>query len=317
MLEFAFDLNHAQILWKETRMTVSGIERTLFAYIPSPGCSTGRCPFCSLKHLRAEGYVPTAKKASEFAEKIACFVSVGSIDTLKIFLAGNSLRDTELHPDFWRLLPGLLPASLKALELEVRVDDLATNFTQAKVLQIKQALEEKAINLRLILAYEYASPVVLDRTGKYTAFRHDIKKAVSFLQVYKIEYLVYAMFGGRLGDRAMTANEAVESAAATIDFAFELDWEPREVIVNCQYLDPVQQDMERQSTHQLLYVPSGADIIRLLNKVRPLLLEGKRVRISYAPEETILGTTGPDLTNGFKSKLDNFNRALDQSGRLP
>jgi hypothetical protein len=124
------------------------------------------------------------------------------------------------------------------------------------------------------------------------------------------------MLGGRLRDRSLTSEEAVSSAAHTV--LFGLGHGAREVIVNSQYLDPINiWEQERDGVNY--YMPTEKDMVEMLRLVVPWLKDlprvygsTPRVRLTTDKEDLIVGTVGPDITEEFRQRIAAFNNSLDQ-----
>jgi hypothetical protein len=289
------------------RETTSGRENTMFVYLPAKGCENN-CAFCSKKHIKADKYTPSQEKSIDLSNSIRVFLKENrDVDTLKIFNGGNVLhgseygKSMEVHEYFWDKLVELIgdlqemsggSLNLSSIELEVRLDELVETddprkmVIQERVINLKDRLSELGIELRLILAYEYIDNKVIRSQGKFANIDNQedrIREALGFLHSHNIPSLAYAMFGGRAGDRPMRSDEAIDAAVNTIKFGLSIENGPREVIVNCQYLDPLQQEDEKGKGKQL-YVPQQEDFVTLVLRVSDLLKEadGSRVRISHA-----------------------------------
>ncbi len=333
-LEFSFDLDKPQLLGLEERMTIDGNENTMFCYLPAKGCPNN-CEFCSVKHIKAENFAPSIEQSIIASEKIRKYLNQHpETDTVKIFNAGNILHGTEfgerceVNDYFWEKLPEVLAelkeqgSALGAVEIEVRLDELdpessAPNkeLISERLLDVSKNLNDLGIELRVLLALEYIDQEVIERQGKFPKsqeYKQSVNRVFNWLGEHHITTLAYAMFGGRIADRPMNGDEATMAAFNTIDFALSQTNPPREVIVNWQYLDPIQQEREKKEGKQL-YMPTETDARNLLLLLwRKLATNKNRVRISYQPEDTIVGTKGAELTKEFRTILDSFNSAANQ-----
>lgn len=338
-LEFSFDLNKAQVLGSEIRETVDGTENTMFCYLPAEGCPNN-CEFCSVKHIKADNYEPSIEQSVLAAEKIRKFLTDNPItDTIKIFNAGNILHGTEfgerceMHEYLWDKLPEVLAelrqsgqSEISNVEIEVRIDEIDPESNAAHRNEVAERLQKLAldleaigISLRVLLALEYIDEDIIKEQAKFARpedYQATVSRTLNHLANIEVDALAYAMFGGRKAERAMNGYEAITATYNTIDFALSQENAPREVIVNWQYLDPIQQKREAEEG-SLLYMPTEADAGNLLLLLWPKLKDySGRIRISYAPEDTIVGTRGAELSESFTELLDNFNNAPDQYGFL-
>ena len=348
-LEYTVDLNRFnEFEWGE-RYTVTGMEPTLVVLISPKGCGYD-CDFCSVKHVRntsfpvhgAEGLQAARKGLSRIRAMLTAHPETMS---LKLFNNGNVLygeeRATfaELHQGFWEELPDTLAdfPHLAAVEIAVRVDDCigdgkalkdgscVKEILRNRIVALSTALNAIGKQLRVILAFEYIESAIIRKQHKFpTVFTDDgklrdhCKQAVTFLREHHIEWLAYAMLGGRLADRSLTGAEASASAAHTALAALEL--RAREVIINSQYTDPILQQQERD-TGIMYHLPTEQDMLNalalIIDHLPDLPVWGDhdampRVRLTTDKEDIIVGTIGPSISAPIRDLIARFNNAPDQ-----
>lgn len=349
-----YDLNRVSVLQDEERLTVDGPEKTLTVLAPPKGCKYN-CDFCSIKHIKNEDFLVTPEAAEDVAQQINEVLQENpEADTVKLFNAGNVLYGTELgvtreemHEHLWDVLPDSLPEHVKALEIEVRVDEFVEarsnptrnamkHILQERLAVLAERLRERGKELRIILPLEYVDSGILGDQGKFpSAFTNATdapkradQEAIAFAREHKIPWLSYAMLGGRLHDRSLTSEEATNAAANTAVFALEQG--SREVIINSQYVDPLDHWEESHNRSGQwkdpinYFVPSRQDMLRTLELIAPHLNEKKRVRLTVDKEDIVLGTEGPQeiydqqadeslkITSEFRTFIAEFNNAPDQ-----
>lgn len=120
--------------------------------------------------------------------------------------------------------------------------------------------------------------------------------------------------GGRIKHRTLTQQEAVYSAASTALFA--LKHGALDIVINCQYVDPINRADERRNGISY-YIPSREDIMTTVLLVTPHLDRNRRIRMCLDKEDIIEGTRGPadcdpNIDSGFKSLISGFNNAENQ-----
>ena len=339
-IEYKYDLSVVNNLGAENRETVSGQERTLFLLLPAPGCKMD-CDHCSPKHLACSDYQVTAKSAEDNIEQTREICKQNIVQTLKLFNAGNILWGSEfgraaaLHERYWELLPEILIdyPKITSVEIEVRLDEFTDKIANQEIqtLDKRQIVRERLLKLntnlqkigkqlRVILAPEYSDRVIVNQKGTVAKGTSNAEAAIVFLLGNGIPWLGYAMLGGRFKDRSLSSGEALESALETAQFI--LDNGGREAIINCQYLDPINQ-WEEAKDRIRYYVPSKKDIETLLACLyrKGLLADDKRVRISLEKEDIIKGTKGaadydPAIDADFEEFISEFNNAKDQESFL-
>lgn len=346
-IRYTVDLNHVYVVTHEVIQTVSGVEENILLEIPPKGCSHD-CAFCSLKHrenkdfpvLPHEGNVLGATK--NVVDEIAVLLdSHPTATTLTLSNAGNILHGTEwkkgaeLHEMFWiPFLEMIQKRGIQAVEIEVRVDEFSDNtegkesrpkkIVRDRLLWLSEQLQEMGKCLRCILPLEYAQSSILEQQRKFPSSlisngkaEETFQHAISCMNQYRIEWLGYAMLGGRLANRSLQREEAIDSAAHTV--LFGLEHGAREVIINCQYVDPINQ-WEAQRDGIPFFIPSERDMIETLGLIVAGMSEiGKdevgampRVRIVPEPETTIADTVGPTTSPQFLRLISRFNNAPDQ-----
>ncbi len=348
-VRYSIDLGTVNLLDVDMRRTVDGLENTAIMLVPPKGCGY-RCDFCSIKDIANPDFpVATEQGGVEAAESVAreidAFLQVHpEAQTLKLFNAGNILygtertRSGELHEAFWPFLIGRLQKheTLKVLEIEVRIDEfIGSNKNRNGQLTPKGVLRERITalaaqlskigkSLRCILPLEYVESSIISQQSKFAQVfasegknKENCEQAISFIQQHGIELLSYAMLGGRLKDRPLSEEEAIASAAHTT--LFGLEHGAREVIINSQYLDPINLwEQERDSVKY--YVPTERAMIgtlRLivfgLDKISKVQDRIPRVRLTTDKENVIEGTVGPDVSQEFRQLILDFNNALEQA----
>ncbi len=340
-IKYKYDLAKVNNLGIETRETATGQEQTMFILLCAKGCKMD-CDHCSPKHLAAPNIIISAEASAEMIEQIRPMLDENQhVDTLKLFNAGNILWGTEfgkaaaLHEGFWDLLPILLSQypEMKAVEIEARLDEFSEEIVNPKIqsadkktivreriLKLKEGLKAVGKELRLILAPEYTDEFLEDQSKTVGKGLKSAEAAINFLRKNEIPWLGYAMFGGRLKDRPMLPTEALQSATETAKFI--IDNGAREVIINCQYLDPINQHEERADGIKY-FVPSKKSITRLMELLyyKRVIMPGKRVRISIDKEDSIEGTIGaadlnPNIDAEFIQTVNEFNDVVDQRNYL-
>lgn len=336
-IEYSIDLDEVNVLGVQDRQTASGKERTMSLLVPPRGCKM-KCDFCSPSHIANPNFPLTA----EATEKVAIEVNNelrknGGADVIKLFNAGNILWGSEfgqesgaLHEHFWEVLPEILADSgLKAVEIEVRLDEftdggnsdnpVSTNsrreIVRNRLVKLKSELEKVGISLRVILAIEYNADLAGEQKGTINKGTENSIKAISFLDQHNIEWLGYAMLGGRLKDKTIDRADGIKSAVETVEFGFQNG--AREMIVNCQYLDPINR-FEEERDQIPYYVPTKQDILEVLSRLAHKLNNSYRLRITVDKEEIIKGTLGaedydPAMDSEFMSFVEKFNNAPHQS----
>jgi len=337
-VEYTIDLDHVNNLGVENRETVTGSEKTAFILLPPRGCKM-KCDFCSPSHIANPNYPLTAIAAEQAAEETAEAIrKAGAVNTVKLFNAGNILWGSEfgqsagaLHERYWEILPQLLAENddVMAVEIEVRLDEFSSNLNDEltgtdpkreivrnRLLKLKNDLASVKKELRVILAIEYSSDVLANESGIVNKGTENSRNAISFLREHGIPWIGYAMLGGRLKDRTISPQEAVRSACRTANFGFE--HHAREMVVNCQYLDPINR-FEEERDGVPFCVPAKRDILSLLQTLAYGLTEGHRLRISLDKEDSIRGTMSaadydPAIDEEFKTFIREFNNAKDQQG---
>lgn len=336
-IEYTFDLSKFQVVAETTRETKTGSELTAFVSLPPAGCPND-CTFCSIKHIKVEGYYPTPEKSINLARDTRRYLEANpQIQTIKLFNCGNIIhgsewgKNIELDEIYWQSLANDVEDikkenpenQLQAVEIEVRLDDLylADDKKRAQVreriLDLEEKLNQTGVELRVTVAIEYLDEQIIKQQRKFINpdnHRQNVENALNFLEEHNISYLIYAMFGGTFGDRSLHPDEATQATAEVVKYAFSRVDGLREVIINCQYLDPILKNHENQAGHSLFYVPTQEDFQNLFLMIQPTLKEanGKRIRISYEAEETIKDSEGPRLSEKFKNFCDRFNNAPDQ-----
>lgn len=317
MIELKIDVNKPCVLGIEDRATITGLEKTMFVYVPGPGCRND-CLHCSIKHIRSSVETTFRPVVVVVAKKVIGMIKENSnIDTMKVFNGGNILRSSdwgksaELHTDFWEaLLMGLSGIrhliGLRALELEVSPTDLATEKVRSLVAYIRRGLSKKHIELRLILGLEYAEADGKD--GIKFRGKDLMEDNLTYLEENGIPYLVYAMCGGGTHGGAFSSETAVCQTIETIQYLLGQKYQPREIIVNCQYTDPLMRQKASEIGRKLVYVPTEEDLKLILCHLRGILRpKSPRIRFSYHAEDVIVGSEGPVLSKEFEKELDRFN----------
>lgn len=330
-IKYNIDLNVVNNLGIEDRLTTSGPEKTMFILLPPRGCKMN-CDFCSPKHVANPNFPLTAEASEQVAgESNKILFENSEVNTIKLFNAGNILWGTEygqkagaLHEKYWELLPKIVSSypNLKAVELEVRTDefiqDIANPEIQTverkkivtdRILKLNKDLKGVDKELRALLAIEYTSDIISMQKGTLQKGTGQAERAIGFLKENNIPWLGYAMLGGRLNDRSLSSGEAVQSAVQTSLFCF--DKGAREVVINCQYLDPINRWEEKVNGIKY-YVPSEEDVRNLLLQVRQSLSPEKRIRITLDAEEAIVGTIGTEVSDEFHKLIDDLNNTENQ-----
>ena len=340
-IEFRYDLSAVNNLGVEGRQTITGQENTMFLLLPAVGCKMD-CEHCSPKHLAHPDYRVTVESATEAVEQTREFLRQNDgVQTLKLFNAGNILWGSEfgkaaaLHERYWDLLPEILIdyPDLLTIEIEVRLDEFSEKIANPEIqtLDKKQIVRDRLFTLnnnlkkigkelRVILAPEYADNIIAKQQGTVAKGIRNARAAVDFLKKNEIPWLGYTMFGGRLKDRTILPVESLESVIDTTKYI--LDSGGREAVINCQYLDPINQDEERKDGIRY-YVPNKRAINDLLKMLfyKRIISPDRRVRISVDKEDSIIGTVGaadldPSIDRRFLKLIANFNNADDQRAFL-
>lgn len=349
-ITYTMDLSKVNAGKSEIRLAVNGSENTMAMIVPPKGCGY-RCDFCSIKNIANPDFPVSAEAGGIGAvQKVATEIDAllceqRDVETLKLFNAGNILYGTErkgggeLNEAFWVELVDVLRrhTQVKALEIEVRIDEFVGPGTlkdgsptpkgilRERLLWLSSQLKGMGKSLRCIFALEYVESKII---GQQTKFSSDFvaeerkndygEKAISFMKEHEIEWLSYAMLGGRLKGRSLTSEEAVTSATDTA--LFGLKHGAREVIINSQYLDPINL-WEQKRDGINFYVPTEKDMVDTLrfivwspwlDKIPKMKGETPRVRMTTDKEDVIEGTIGPDVSPAFRQLVSDFNNAPDQ-----
>ncbi len=329
-------------------MTVSGEENTLIVLTPPRGCQYG-CDFCGVKDLQNPNFAVQGKDGVIAAQTAAVQVeellaSHPETATLKLFNAGNILYGTErrngaeMNEAFW---PALIDAlkrhpEVHAVELEVRIDEFVGSGENAgshektnkgilrdRLLWLDRELKAIGKRLRCILPLEYIESDIISQQSKFPPVftnegrsKANSEEAVAFVKQHGIEWLSYAMLGGRLSERSLEADEAVSSAAHTALFALEHG--AREAIINSQYLTPREQWEEKRDGVPY-YVPDEAAmrktlelVVSVLNSLPQSEESCQRVRLTTDKEDAIEGDDRPKVSPEFRQLVLAFNNAPDQ-----
>ncbi len=347
---YTIDLNRANAGESEIRNTCTGPEKTMAVIVPPKGCGY-RCDFCSIKNISNPGFPVSVEEGGvDAAQKVATEVSTilyehRDVETLKLFNGGNILYGAErkgggeLNEAFWVELVEVLRRhkQIKAVEIEVRIDEFVGSgilrdgsqtpkgILRERLVWLNTQLKDMGKSLRCIFAFEYVESKIITQQSK---FSHNFvveerkneygEEAIGFMKEHEIKWLSYAMLGGRLKDRSLTSEEAIASATTTA--LFGLKHGAREVIINSQYLDPVNL-WEQKRDGVNFYVPTEKDmvdtigfIVRGLSLSKTLKMHGgkPRVRMTTDKEDVIEGTIGPDISPAFRQLVLDFNNAPDQ-----
>lgn len=347
-VKYTVDLNRVNAGKSEIRETIDGPENTMVMLIPPKGCRY-HCDFCSIKNIANPNFpVSTEEGGVDAAKKVAMEIDAllhenQEVETLKLFNAGNILYGTErkgsgeLNEAFWAALVDVMGKykNFAALEIEVRIDEfIGPGITKNGQLTPKGVLRERLAwlntqmkgidkKLRCILALEYIESKIISQQSKFPqAFTTEdrggarCEQAIDFMREHEIEWLSYAMLGGRLKDRALNPEEATASAAHTA--LFGLEHGAREAIINSQYLDPIN-FWEQKRDGVNYFVPAEknmVDTLRLivsgLGKIPAINGHVPRVRLTTDKEDVIEGAIGPDVSPAFRQLMLQFNNASDQ-----
>ena len=288
-LQYWIDLDKVFFSPTFTRQTITGPERTVWILLPPRGCPVG-CPYCSCRNLRSN-IRPSEENSREFIDQISCWLRREHLpETVKISNAGNLFHGSEfggrmeIHENFWNLLISVLSISpISKVEVETTIPDLASTqlatphgITKQRFINFVQILRDAGKEPRAILVLEYASDLMVE-LGK-----------------------------SKPEDTQTATASAIEAGALALREG------ACEVIVNCQYVDPLNRwEAERDGIP--FYLPNETDIHQVAKALLDCHLSG-RIRISADAEPIIYGTLGPRLSPEFRHLIQQFNEAPDQRG---
>jgi len=265
-------------------------------------------------------------------------------DTMVIFNGGNPLSPTEIPQEFWDMVPAWVKQfpNLKNIETEMRIDYLIPGKNGEtpmwkqrivdRMIRLQNELQKQGKRLRIRLAFEYVSAEALHISHKgnvYDPMSTDdelVKANMNAIEVLKdhgIEYLGYAMLGGMLSkkdsEESMTEDCRLLSREWPLTTSlFALENGSREIIVNTQYVDPIDQDKILKGEKDY-YLPGAQDMSILIretvNYLRTLTdvpEERGRLRLITDAEELFEGTIGSPVPEEFRQLALEFNNAPDQ-----
>lgn len=317
-LQYWVDLDRVFFSPTFIRQATTGPERTAWILLPPSGCPVG-CLYCSCRNLRSN-LRPSEENSREFIDQISHWLKREYLpETIKISNAGNLFHGSEfggrmeVHEIFWNLLPSVLSlSSISKVEVETTIPDLASlepttpyGIARQRFVSLVQILRDVGKEPRAILALEYVGDLLAE-LGKFTP--EDIQAAIQLVKDLGIGWLAYVMLGGRLQRRIFSSEEATGSAIEAGNLALREG--TREVIVNCQYVDPLNRwESERDGIP--FYLPDETDILKVMKALLDHCQPG-RIRISADAEPVTVGTISPDLSPQFRHLISQFNEAPDQ-----